>query len=613
MTLRSRDNVCILVGEARRTIAGGARRIFSSYFRRILGRTVVTFSFLCMLVGCAGVPPSLPVTAEARWYYPVVKRPWNVDLSTNTAEPTIAIAGGEYELALLSIPERRGGRSHMGGRTLVLDAERVSDAYSLTVYSLPSVFVDRKSRWFDSQEATGPWLDPCVPLTPSTVSSATGEIESTYTIPEGTAYLLLEIHRERETSPERVGDSPAAVDTRRDQVFAIGGTIDGALLPEIRIQPLRFSLPFDHSVPVLAWIGHEEVLNHHRNRGLLPWNEEELWFDYLRILREHRIVPYDPLPSDDFDWTLFEEIAIPLFTGGLTPDGVPAPAVRFRESPFRDESPEDVAYLDRMVRRLTEEGLIDRTIYYVADEPLLGDYTEIVTEAERIQTLAPPLRTLVTEPYTPALAGSIDIWCVDIPFYSIPIPLLPVYGRGTGLYPDFQVTYDVGAYRKEADLGREFWMYTCMSAQFLGYPNLFIDAPGTAHRVIPWLLYVRNGTGMIHYHTTYAYDGGNDPWLNQHFFSANGDGTLLYPARPDIPGVERHGAIASLRLKLLRDGLEDIEYLLLLEGQEATLPSVEAIVRSGLQWERDPNEYIRVRTEIAQSIERISAAWDAER
>jgi hypothetical protein len=543
-------------------------------------RTVLVSIVGCIVVAtavsCTSSPSQLPSERDAVWFYPVVKRPWIEEDARIEDGVTVMIAEGEYELVLLALPQ--------GAGELVLPTAELPRSVSVSVYALPPVTVERKTRWFDSRNVTGPWLDPCVPL------AATPD---GYAIPRGIEYLLLEIYREDASGATEI-DTAA---------FQIGGEIDGTPLPPLDVVPLDFSLPWNHSVPVLAWIGYEEVIGHHRNRGLLPWDEEAVWLDYLRVLRAHRIVPYDPLPSDDFDWDLFEEIAIPLFTGRLTPDRVPAPAVRFRESPFRDGSPEDVAYLDRMIGRLVDEGLLERTIYYVADEPLLGDYTSIVTEAERIQSIAPEIRTLVTEPYTPALAQAIDIWCVDIPFYSIPVPLLPVYGRGTGLYPDFQISRSGPAYRREAGFGREFWMYTCMSAQFLGYPNLFIDAPASAQRVIPWLLYLRNGSGMIHYHTTYAYADGNDPWIDQHFFSANGDGTLLYPGRPDIDGYHRHGAIASLRLKLLRDGLEDIEYLLLLEGQEATLPSVDAIVRSGLRWERDHSAYLIVRAEIARRIQ----------
>jgi hypothetical protein len=54
----------------------------------------------------------------------------------------------------------------------------------------------------------------------------------------------------------------------------------------------------------------------------------------------------------------------------------------------------------------------------------------------------------------------------------------------------------------------------------------------------------------------------NDPWLNQDWNGASGDGTLVYPGTAgrriggstDIP-------IASLRLKMIRAGMEDYEYL----------------------------------------------------
>ena len=42
---------------------------------------------------------------------------------------------------------------------------------------------------------------------------------------------------------------------------------------------------------------------------------------------------------------------------------------------------------------------------------------------------------------------------------------------------------------------------------------------------------------------------------------ANGEGTLLYPGRPDKIGGSTHIPVASLRLLMIREGQEDFEWL----------------------------------------------------
>jgi uncharacterized protein (TIGR03382 family) len=70
-------------------------------------------------------------------------------------------------------------------------------------------------------------------------------------------------------------------------------------------------------------------------------------------------------------------------------------------------------------------------------------------------------------------------------------------------------------------------------------------------------------TGELYYETTQAYDyaAGREPWTNQWAYGGNGDGTFFYPGTPAAIGGQTDIPVASLRLKLLREGMEDFEYL----------------------------------------------------
>jgi hypothetical protein len=84
-----------------------------------------------------------------------------------------------------------------------------------------------------------------------------------------------------------------------------------------------------------------------------------------------------------------------------------------------------------------------------------------------------------------------------------------------------------------------------------------------------WLAFRYRLAGELYYETAMAY--GHDPWANQWDFSGNGDGTLFYPGTPAKIGGATHVPVASIRLKMIREGMEDFEYLTLLSraGGEA--------------------------------------------
>lgn len=529
------------------------------------------------------------------WHYPVVKRPLSTEAIEEAAEaqvvtqPEIRLAGGEYEIAVLGVHPTARPRML---QQIVVDTRPIPPGYEVSLYYLPPFTVETKSRWFDTRRMTGEWLDPCVPLreVPSAHPGAIRFDASTLPeVGEESLYLLLEV------KAPRFDEEPDAFSIH------LAFETDTGVYPAmpLKITPFHFNLPFHHTLPLLAWLVPEDVLALHRTYGLLPEDEDDLWLDYLTVLREHRIVPYNPTPQRDFDWDLFEKWALPLYRGDLTPDGVPAPAIRFPRNRESRGSEERVQFYRDVAARLRDEGILDRAFYYIDDEPLINEYTRLIDDALEIRRTVPDLRIFVTEPYNAALDGLIDIWCPDIAMYNHPLPLFPVFGKGTGLYPDFQVSHGTQQYRAQIEEGRELWMYTCMSAQFFPLPNLFIDAVPAASRIIPWVLDRNDATGMIHFRLSHAYKDGNDPWKNQYYYAANGDGTLMYPGHPDLPWFNDHGGVASIRMKLLRDGLEDYEYLQLLGDTDRSADQVQTMV----SWQHDLAELVAARTEIGEEIE----------
>lgn len=114
---------------------------------------------------------------------------------------------------------------------------------------------------------------------------------------------------------------------------------------------------------------------------------------------------------------------------------------------------------------------------------------------------------------------------------------------------------------------RQVWLYTsCIShgciennnAETNGWWGYEIDAPAASSRAGGWLGFRYNVAGLLYYDTTVM---AASAWDNQYAFTGNGDGTLWYLGTTARIGGAHPIPVESLRMKLLRDGMEDFEYL----------------------------------------------------
>ena len=85
---------------------------------------------------------------------------------------------------------------------------------------------------------------------------------------------------------------------------------------------------------------------------------------------------------------------------------------------------------------------------------------------------------------------------------------------------------------------------------------------------------------------------------------------MFYPGRPDRIGGRTGIPIESIRLKLIREGMEDYEYLALLAtragGQLADLYA-DRIVKKPYLWDSRPEVFLKVRQELGDSLDRAAA------
>jgi hypothetical protein len=237
---------------------------------------------------------------------------------------------------------------------------------------------------------------------------------------------------------------------------------------------------------------------------------------------------------------------------------------------------------------------------YTFDEPADKQWSELRARAERVHRAAPEIPRLVTKELTPALADSVDIWCPTVNFLDDK--------------PGNSATPPRAAYESR----RLWWYQACMSHgcdivggdYFTGWPSLAIDAPPVAHRILEWLTFRYRVGGELYYNTVEAYAAGLDPWRDARLHGGNGDGTLFYPGRPDVIGGRTHVPVESIRLALVREGLEDYEYLARYAerfGREAADAIAKRIARRTFDWDHDPRALLAARRALADGLDRALA------
>jgi hypothetical protein len=98
-------------------------------------------------------------------------------------------------------------------------------------------------------------------------------------------------------------------------------------------------------------------------------------------------------------------------------------------------------------------------------------------------------------------------------------------------------------------------------------------------------------------------------------FAGNGDGTLLYPGRPAELGGKHPFPVESIRLKIVRDALEDVELFRRARADgEAALADrwLARLVPSARGFERRPGPWLAARRALGDAISRREAGARAE-
>ncbi|HOK09230.1 MAG TPA: DUF4091 domain-containing protein [Candidatus Hydrogenedens sp.] len=341
-----------------------------------------------------------------------------------------------------------------------------------------------------------------------------------------------------------------------------------------KVNVVNYTLPVDTSTetaygvsPGYSWHG--------------PLNDEqkrEVFDLYMKTCMEYRISPYTPHaygpitwkfegtpPEAIVDFTEFDKAMEKYLNqyhfnafnvGGLPNELNGAP--RYSEEYNRLFA----SIYQQVQEHLREKGWLHKAYWYWVDEPAPADYASVKQGMELLYKACPDIRRLLTCNQEPAPAPY---------FWDVVNLWVPIFNM-----------YDETRARWRQELGETIWWYVC-TAPRAPYANNFVDHPAINHRIRYWQLDKYNLEGDLFWSITYW---AQNPWEEAMSIGdggqrwGNGDGRLLYPPRKQ-PSSEPliEPPVPSIRLECIRDGLEDREYLLVLERADARKAPIGLMAR----------------------------------
>ncbi len=151
--------------------------------------------------------------------------------------------------------------------------------------------------------------------------------------------------------------------------------------------------------------------------------------------------------------------------------------------------------------------------------------------------------------------------------------------------------------------GDDIWSYTALAWNPKA-PKWAINFASVSHRILPGFInQLYSMTGLLYWQVD---DWSDDPWNKIKRDNAlpnypSGEGMLMYPG--DKVGLK--GAVASIRLKWIREGVEDYEYIQILKSlgrEDIAVEIIKSVSQDWYRWNKDPRVLETARQKLAQAI-----------
>jgi hypothetical protein len=404
---------------------------------------------------------------------------------------------------------------------------------------------------------------------------------------------------------------------------AIKVTQHGKIVETLSVQAevYNFSLPDQTHLITYMNISKDELARFYNK----PFNSPEiqqLTKNYFDFLYAHRMETWgnDPLVPEitvkgekvevKFNDTNYDYYLNKLKSKRVILDAGPHNLVRqINEEPFSIPFNNKVkTYLSAVESYFTRNGWKDRLVFNSPiDEPnTKKDYEETRYWAVLVHEAAPGVPFLATESPVPdnpdwgTLRGYVNNFCV----------------HGNSLN-DPEVKQAIS--EEQAKGGEVTWYISCDQAY--PQPNYFIDAPALDPVMVPWITARYHMNGILYWALNF-WNNTPNPWLDavtyisgfecSNGYVLNGEGSLIYPGdftKTYTGQRDVNGPVSSIRFELLREGIEDYEYLTMLKDlgdKEFAETQIHNLVIDVSTFSRNLEELYLIRKAMARRLEELS-------
>ncbi|MCP4362154.1 MAG: DUF4091 domain-containing protein, partial [Chloroflexi bacterium] len=219
-------------------------------------------------------------------------------------------------------------------------------------------------------------------------------------------------------------------------------------------------------------------------------------------------------------------------------------------------------YMTALQNYLSGLGYLDEAYYYMANEPQgQTGYDAVAWYSQELKQVAPNLKLMVSEEPKPEIynhptytGSKIDIW----------LPVLNQY--------DPTISHE-----RSRNHNEETWIYFLYGTRPPYFNPITLDHPGIESKFTGWFLWKYRIRGIAYYSLN---NWSQNPWTDPMTSGHNGDTFMLYPPSENNQaiayGSNNHRFVPSIRFELMRDSLEDYEYLYLLSGGQPDVDQVNA-------------------------------------
>jgi hypothetical protein len=391
----------------------------------------------------------------------------------------------------------------------------------------------------------------------------------------------------------------------------------------VELEVWNFELPSTPSLPTAFGFSGKAALKAHLGKYTSDEDVVAITRQYQKSAFWHRIT-LDPSASVApvvranngnvrIDWTRYDNAMGPFMEGTAFKPGEPlyrerATSIVLHTPPNLSTDDQTIEFWRQAAAHFRQKGWFERLFNYVWDEPGTRDFAAMARLGRLAHVADPKLKNLVTAPLHPEWSDFINIWSPGINcFESKPH------------HVDFcDPMADRAAYAPELAKGKLLWWYQACGSHgcnivggdyFRGWPDYMIDDAAVRNRIMEWLTWKYGMQGELYFSTDEAFSRKQDPWTNVNLFGGNGDGTLFYPGRPDVIAGTTHVPIESIRLKLIREGLEDYEYLSILTKLtdfKTVADHVNTFIRRTYDFDQDSRSLYAVREWMGREINQRS-------